>query len=194
MRRFLLLLVLPCAAACDIYDPDLGNQPFRCGETEPRCPDGYGCIARGPGEEYCELGADDDDDDGVTADCVTDPREPNDQLTTATATAISVDTGELTLSQMSICPDTDVDLFRLVLSTQSNIRVDLRHSTVRGVLALDLLNPDGTSIGAGTPIADPNIVRVQRAELSQGIYYVQVRAPAGVQNSYDLDLITSIAP
>src|SRR5262245_2631411 len=134
MRRLLPSLIL--AAACDIYDPDLGTQPFRCGETEPRCPDGYSCIVRGPGEEYCELGV--DDDDGTNANCVTDPREPNDQLTNATATAISVDTGELTLSSLSICPDTDVDLFRLVLSTQSNIRVDLRHSTVRGVLALDI--------------------------------------------------------
>ena len=31
------------AFGCNTFDPDLGDEPFRCGAEEPRCPDGYEC-------------------------------------------------------------------------------------------------------------------------------------------------------
>ena len=34
-------------AACSPYDPQLPAQPFLCGSTEPKCPDGYTCVASG---------------------------------------------------------------------------------------------------------------------------------------------------
>ncbi|HEY0194409.1 MAG TPA: hypothetical protein VGC42_25025 [Kofleriaceae bacterium] len=34
-------------AACSPYDPSLPHRPFLCGDTAPRCPDGYTCITDG---------------------------------------------------------------------------------------------------------------------------------------------------
>src|SRR5438128_2596672 len=41
--RWLVLL----AAACSPYDPNLPPEPFLCGTSEPKCPDGYTCQTQG---------------------------------------------------------------------------------------------------------------------------------------------------
>jgi hypothetical protein len=45
------LLIL--AASCSPYDPSLPSRPFRCGDQEPRCPDGYTCVAQASGPMVC---------------------------------------------------------------------------------------------------------------------------------------------
>ncbi len=42
--------VLSALVACSSYDPALPDEPFLCGADEPRCPDGYTCVARGSGD------------------------------------------------------------------------------------------------------------------------------------------------
>lgn len=44
VRGWVLLVAL---AGCSPYDPSLPSRPFLCGTSEPRCPDGYACIADG---------------------------------------------------------------------------------------------------------------------------------------------------
>ena len=48
MMRLLLATLAGLAAcaflACGPYDPDLGEEPFRCGTDEPRCPEGYAPV------------------------------------------------------------------------------------------------------------------------------------------------------
>jgi hypothetical protein len=36
-------------ASCSPYDPTLGPEPFFCGSADPKCPDGYTCMAAGSG-------------------------------------------------------------------------------------------------------------------------------------------------
>jgi len=61
MRRRLLAtaVVIACAVtaavACTSYDPQLPSRPFLCGSDEPRCPDGYTCVADGSNRMVCSL-------------------------------------------------------------------------------------------------------------------------------------------
>ena len=50
--RWLVLLV----AACSPYDPNLPPEPFLCGPSEPKCPDGYTCQTVGT-QLVCTTGA-----------------------------------------------------------------------------------------------------------------------------------------
>src|SRR5688500_554686 len=105
MRTYLMPIALAALLlpACDPYDPDLGQTPFRCEPADPanpdakRCPDGYKPIpAPAPVGCLCEQpNPDGPDSGGVTADagdgmfsCNTDPNEPNENIGAATATTI----------------------------------------------------------------------------------------------------------
>ena len=48
--------LLVALGACTPYDPDLGNTPFFCGATDPKCPDGYTCQMSGAGSGVCTKG------------------------------------------------------------------------------------------------------------------------------------------
>ncbi|MBC7977889.1 MAG: hypothetical protein H7138_23150 [Myxococcales bacterium] len=48
-----LSAVFSALVACSSYDPSLPDEPFLCGEDEPRCPDGYACVARGSAAPVC---------------------------------------------------------------------------------------------------------------------------------------------
>jgi hypothetical protein len=39
--------------ACSPYEPSLPPAPFLCGDQEPRCPDGYACVADHDGRLVC---------------------------------------------------------------------------------------------------------------------------------------------
>jgi hypothetical protein len=41
----LAALLAAALAACSPYDPSLPPTPFLCGDQEPRCPEGYVCVA-----------------------------------------------------------------------------------------------------------------------------------------------------
>lgn len=64
-RTIAMLRILPLAlaaaalacAGCNSYDPSLPDQPFRCGMTDPRCPDGYQCVHEPSGLDVCERGS-----------------------------------------------------------------------------------------------------------------------------------------
>jgi hypothetical protein len=61
--RWLVLLV----AACSPYDPNLPAQPFLCGPSEPKCPDGYTCQTVGT-QLVCTTTAPGNPDGGNTGD------------------------------------------------------------------------------------------------------------------------------
>lgn len=54
-------LGLVAPLACSSYDPSLPPAPFLCGDDEPRCPDGYACVADPGGKLVCRA-------DGTTPD------------------------------------------------------------------------------------------------------------------------------
>ena len=101
--------------ACNTYDPELGETPFRCGLDNPRCPDGYECVTFSASEEICtRIG----DDPGVRPDggngdgggggafvCNNDSEiEPNESLSDPTLTGIPQAQSEVRYTTLAICP------------------------------------------------------------------------------------------
>jgi hypothetical protein len=115
--------------ACSPYDPDLGDQPFLCGTSDPRCPDGYVCIERVNDDKVCERAetAADAGGDGNLL-CSRDAAlEPNETIETATGAAIAAD-GVAPPIAAVICPDTERDTYRLdVATTGQNVRVEVTY-------------------------------------------------------------------
>lgn len=48
-----LLVIASAIGACTPYDPTLGDTPFLCGTTEPKCPEGYTCKMTPSGASVC---------------------------------------------------------------------------------------------------------------------------------------------
>lgn len=188
------------ATACNSYDPDLGAVPFRCGPDEPRCPLGYTCVSYSATEELCEkTGGTDSGDGGPGADagefvCANDGElEPNNDTDSATNTFIPSLQSQYKLVNLSICPDTDEDYFRFEVDVAGkNLRADLTYNSSVGQLHLEVLNGTGAQISQGAAVPGmPDQVRAEVANMAQGTYFVRVRAPAGIENNYTIEIIVS---
>lgn len=203
MRAFALpFLAAAALAACNSYDPDLGAVPFRCGTDEPRCPLGYTCVSYSGDEELCEkTGADEEGSDaGQPADaggdftCADDGElEPNNNMGEATNTLIPSQHDTYKLVSLSICPDTDLDIFRFEVDVSGkNLRADLSSQATRGQLILEVLEDGGTVIRSAEPVSGmPDLIRAEVPNMPQGTYFVQVRAPADVENNYTIEIALS---
>jgi len=195
------LAALAVTGGCNSYDPDLGAVPFRCGTDEPRCPLGYTCVSYSGDEELCEkTGGADTPDGGSQPDagggftCADDGElEPNNGIEEPTDTLIPDVHDTYKLVSLSICPDTDVDVFLFEVDVAGkNLRADLTYMSARGQLLLDVLNEAATSIRSGEAVPGmPDLVRAEVPNMPQGTYYVQVRAPAGIENNYTIEITLS---
>ncbi|MCP4449657.1 MAG: hypothetical protein GY811_30650 [Myxococcales bacterium] len=184
--------------ACNTYDPDLGETPFRCGLDNPRCPDGYECVTYSAAEEICQFIGEDPAiraDGGGAGDlvCNNDSElEPNESISDPTLTGIpNVQT--FARYVVAICPSSDQDFFRFeVLVDTANVTAEVEYLAGRGLLSLNILTVSGVSIGTGLPVGDnANILRATMPNLAIGIYYAQVRSgEAGAQNNYSIEIIT----
>jgi hypothetical protein len=190
--RSLLLLALPAfVLACTPYDPDLGPTPFRCGMSDPKCPDGYTCNT----ENVCskdsgDPGSPDANDNNFQ--CADDHTvEPNNSTSNATTTPIPDVNTCVSEVGLAICPDSDLDLFRFRIDDVATKNVEARVTADLSVgnLQLKVLNGSGAVIGNGVQ-ADANTVKIQLQHLAAGTYFVQVSAPTGVENNYSLDILT----
>jgi len=193
-----LLAALAAAAGCNTYDPDLGQSPFRCGTSEPRCPRDYTCVTYSDTEEICEnlslVTVDGGGGDGGAFDCADDSEiEPNDTVELATNTFIPSMHDEYRLVGLSICPDTDNDYFMFQIDVAGkNLRADLNYQSSRGQLFMSVLNSMGTVVREAEAVPGmPDVLRADVANMPQGMYYVQVRAAVGFQNNYTIDIVTS---
>lgn len=202
MRPALLLLtaLAALAGACNSYDPDLGAVPFRCGTDEPRCPLGYTCVMYSADEELCEKSGAAEADAGTEPDaggafsCADDGElEPNNAMGEATNTFIPSLHENYKLVSLSICPDTDTDVFLFEVDIAGkNLRADVTYQSSRGQLILEVLEDGGEVIRAGEAVAGmPDLVRAEVPNMPQGTYYVQVRAPAGIENNYTIEIALS---
>ena len=200
----LLLAGAALAAACNSYDPDLGAVPFRCGTDEPRCPLGYTCVSYSADEELCEKTGDDEGgggDAGSQPDagsgefsCADDGElEPNNAREEATNTLIPSLHDTYKLVSLSICPDTDMDVFRFEVDVSGkNLRADLSYQTARGQLILEVLEDGGTVIRTAEAVSGmADLFRAEVPNMPQGTYFVQVRAPAGIENNYTIEIALS---
>jgi len=189
------------ATGCNTYDPDLGSVPFRCGTDEPRCPLGYTCVTYSADEELCErtsggeapdAGSQVDGGGGFT--CADDGElEPNNTMEEPTDTLIPTQHDSYKLVSLSICPDTDVDVFLFKVDISGkNLRADLSYMSARGQLVLEVLNDAGDVIKSGSAVDGmPDLVRAEVPNMPLGNYFVQVRAPAGIENNYTIEIVLS---
>jgi len=191
-----LLLALVAAAAvtaCDPYDPDLGQRPFKCGTSEPYCPDGYTCSGG-----VCERSAGDDTDAATSQfQCADDSTlEPNEDISRAFVTPIP-NMPSYTLRGLAICPGSDRDHFQFSVNTNGiNFEATVAGVAGRTPLSLNVLNNSGTLIGSGAPsTSSPQLVSIELpARLAIGTYYIQVQSQDQTENNYDLAIRTCTTP
>jgi hypothetical protein len=177
MRALLFtVLALTGFGACDAYDTDLGPTPYLCGETAPRCPDGYGCQTDGlTGEEIC-VG----DDESLSQDfsCADDSaNEPNNALEEAIATPVDGTMATFSVTGQSVCPAGDRDLFAITISQMnSTIELVIEYEAGGAELQLALLNAGGVPISTGKSVSEMKL-RAAAQNLPVGTYYASISAP-----------------
>ena len=191
MRIAFFTLLAAALVACSPYDPDLGDHPFKCGTSDPVCPDGYSCIGTGAnavcqkdGAGDAHLGA-----DGSHVQCGTDTSlEPNDTIQQALQTPVRMQQSDYMLAKLAICPSTDIDMYAFYTTAiGQQVRVTLTYDPTQGQLNMKLLNSQGTDAGfVGQPSGNQIIVATNR--LSVDRWFVQVSAGTNVENNYDLDI------
>ncbi|HEX4423076.1 MAG TPA: hypothetical protein VH165_34400 [Kofleriaceae bacterium] len=180
-------LVVLAATGCSPYDPSLPATPFLCGTTEPKCPDGYRCVADGT-RMVCALGAIAPDAGFACADDSAFEGAGNSTL--QTATALTFPLPEMALAQLAICPAGDKDTFSLSLSgAQRNIDANTQWDTGQPI-NLELFDATGASLATGLASGDRSI-QLTKFDLAAGTYYLQTSAAAGVENNYGLAITVS---
>jgi len=201
VRLSLVAVVAALVAACNPYDPDLGNAPFRCGTSEPRCPDGYTCVTFSAADQFCEKNAGPVADGGNRNDSGTlscDPApdselEPNESITDPTITPIPDFGDDYDLIGLAICGGSDTDVFRFRIDvTGKNARIEVNYVSSQGTVLVDMLNSTGVSIRAGTATGgNPDVLRADVANMAQGEYFAQVKGMGDVVNEYDIKILTT---
>jgi hypothetical protein len=174
MKAQLFCSLLVTLAACDAYDTDLGPTPFFCGETAPRCPDGYTCQTDGLTlEEIC---VSEGESLSVDFDCDDDSaNEPNNLL--EEGTVVPADMKEYSVTGQAVCPAGDRDLFNITVGTMnSSIEIVLDYEAGGAVLQMALLNAGGVPISTATEVSSMKL-RAAAQNLPVGTYYASVSAP-----------------
>jgi hypothetical protein len=182
------ILTAALFAACNPYDPDLGQKPYRCGTSEPKCPDGYEAVDVGP-PNICECVLDGDtggDTPDAAGGCAADPGEPNDSPASATATPIGAGATTAEFNNKSICTITDVDTYAFSSATANQMMTaTLTFSPQVGQLFVKIIDSQGILLGMGT-MQGSNMIATATLP-TQGTYYVQVGSTNGT-NTYGLSM------
>lgn len=185
--RFVVLSVL-ALAACSPYEPDLGPAPFKCGDSDPRCPDGYTCneaAAAGPTCEKVGGGGGTVDAPPSGFQCANETGiEPNDSTATAFATPVAGMKTDFMLGPVSICTDGDRDYYKIELSTTSNVEIITSWDSGQPV-NIALVSMADTQLAVGTPATETSL-RACAVALPPNIYFAKASAGAGVKNNYRL--------
>ena len=178
---FVVALTIPLAAsqACSPYSPDLGTAPFLCGDTDPKCPDGYTCMTSGSAD-VC-VGSDGTLPDGGHGSCADDSAlEPNDTLQTAWVSPVADTKSMLVLAGLAICPAGDKDTYNVHLGTVMNLEATVVYDASGAPLQVVILGGtgSGTILGTSSPVSGmQDTVHAYVANLPSGTYYAQVTGP-----------------
>ena len=196
MRTLSLACLLAASvAACNPYDPDLGDAPFFCGpaDQEPRCPEGYMCMpsAGSGGTEVCVAPNGMIPVDGNNTNCADDRSlEPNDSTATAWITPVDT-TKSFPLSSLAICPAGDKDNYSIMMTTANqNLEVIVEWEPGGAELQAAILNSGGVAIANATTTVS-NTKRAYTPNMPSGIYYAQVFGPnqgSLTTNNYKLSI------
>lgn len=196
MRSLLFLVLVSVATACSPYDPDLGPAPFLCGppDQDPRCPDGYTCMAAGSGgAEYCVASGGTVPVDASNLNCANDSSlEPNDSIQTAFQTPVATTKTTFTLAGLAICPMGDKDNYSITITTANqNLEVLIEFDPAMGAeLQGSILNAGGTPIANASPMS-AGVKRAYTPNLPTGTYYASVFGPMSgslLTNNYKMTI------
>jgi len=194
MRELLLAALL--VAGCDAYDEDLGPAPFFCGEGEPRCPNGYSCMADpASGDEVC---IPDGDSFDQNFNCNDDSdMEPNDSLQMAAMTTIDA-MSSYSADSRAICPAADRDNYALTVTGtgMKNVELTVMFQANGAPLYAAILNAGGVPLAEATSTgAQPTTLHAVASNLAAGLYYVRVEAmPTGPREVNNYKLSIAVAP
>ena len=195
------LLLTTLFAACTPYSPDLGGSPFLCGNSDPKCPDGYTCTGTdGAGHMTCVNG--DTTNPTVDAkistgfDCAettTDIEGPNgnNDVGHAWQTPVAASKTTFPLAGVSICPAGDIDVYEVTVTAEGqNLAADVEFQELTAPLEAVILNSGGTAISSSQPNGSGK-VRTVVTNLAMGSspYFVRVKLAAGattMQNNYKI--------
>ena len=179
MKTFALLsfaLVSTLGAACSSYSPDLGVEPFACGMSDPKCPDGYDCVPLGSaGQMEClKAGGTAPDGGSNSGQCADDSNlEPNNDV--AHAYMINSLPGNmLILAGLSICPAGDKDTYELTQPTPgATLEADIDFDPNQATLTVNIISMSGVTTGIGQANGEGK-AKAALAQLPSGPQYVQV--------------------
>jgi hypothetical protein len=174
MRRALLALLV--VASCDPYDPDLGDRPFLCGTSEPRCPSGY--VGVDVNAVRCECHrASIAPDGGAAFECAPDPQERNDSAIRATATGLDAIT-PIRSFNASICGAGDEDWYQVLIPVGPSveIRVELSFDPDRRPAEVAIF--DRSLQELQPEISDPpgGGMRIATITVNRGEHYIRITA------------------
>jgi hypothetical protein len=175
MKIFASLCIV-LGAACSSYSPDLGYEPFSCGTSDPKCPEGYDCVPAGSaGQMECVQAGGSAPDAGSNnnGQCADDSNlEPNNDV--AHAYIISaLPVGGLKLAGLSICPLGDKDTYTLMASAGQTLQADLDFDPSQATLTVNLISSGGITTVPGQPNGS-GMAKAALVGTQSGPQYVQV--------------------
>ena len=180
---FLSLLFAGCAA----YDPSLPPSAFTCGDTDPKCPEGYACMDDGTGKLVCVSGGGGESPDaGGEFVCLDQPAfEPNDNTAMAYMTNVGT-TQMITFGPISICPATDMDHFKVVTGAVANIEVITTWESGTPVTNA-VLGMGGNTIVSGSSTSATSM-RACAAGQAAGTYFAVAQSMGAAENNYTMSI------
>ena len=194
MRTLSLFVFSMTVIACSAYNPNLAKAPFLCGDTDPKCPEGYDCVDDGTGRQVCVTsgGMVPDAGSGGGFQCADDSNlegsTKNDTIQTAYQSPVAAQRKDITFAQLSICPEGDRDTYAIqIITDQSNLEAITSWDSGQPV-SVSILNNAGMSINNGTQVSGMNALRAYVANLPTGTFYVQTYAASGVKNNYTISM------
>src|SRR6185369_13522 len=165
MLRLLTIVSMLAAAviavACDPFSPDLGNTPYRCATSEPKCPDGYEAVTVGqPTLCECRLpGTNGNQPDASSMDCTDEGTEPNDLVGNARPTPIGTGAQSAQFPDQAICSPLDVDTFKVMSSAPNQkLTATLEFNMTVGTLNIRVVNSAGMPIDAAPTVMGSSLV------------------------------------
>jgi hypothetical protein len=182
-------------SACSPYDPSLGDEPYKCADTEPFCPTGYACMMQGSAGSFCinKDGTSGVDGGGgsdqlCSLDVNVEGPNRNDDYTHAFSTGVETAHPSIPYAGLAICPAGDKDTYQIVVQTMGSI--DAVASVTGGALVqVNILGTTGMIIKPGTlDPANPLQYHANAANLPPGTYYAQAFSTSTATNAYKLTL------
>jgi hypothetical protein len=186
MKTLLIPVLVAMVTGCNPYDPSLPEDPFRCGDSEPRCPDGFECVERTSTYHVCER-AGSAGPDGSNVDCDDDSGlEPNETVAAPFITPFASSNTVLDYSSLSICPDSDRDTYRFTIpAAGTDVRIEIEFDESVSVLGLQILSSSGAPMATGSASSNGRVT-ADIASIPTGTYHAQVSAPVGGENNYSI--------